>query len=231
MSSVVRTTTGMTMIASAQAPASPEKPPIGLNDKLVDEQADDDGGGAEEDVVHEADDLRRLVVAAIFRHIGSGQNAERRADERREHGHDQAADDGVQQTALRERRRRRHGEDIDAEPAEAFEKQLEQDEHERAKAERGRRVAQRPEHEIGGLSGGDRGHVFGLSLQNVAISGAGALVHPHQHETRNRKHDEGDDEQHEPKREERRQQLILRLAEFACDAGRDRRAWIEQRCR
>jgi hypothetical protein len=40
MSSVVRTTTGMTMTASATAPASPEKWPIRGDHDLVDEQAD-----------------------------------------------------------------------------------------------------------------------------------------------------------------------------------------------
>ena len=56
MSSVVRTTTGMTITASATAPAKPEKWPIGAHHDLVDEQADDDRGRAEQDVVDEAHD-------------------------------------------------------------------------------------------------------------------------------------------------------------------------------
>ncbi len=42
MSSVVRTTTGITITASANEPASAEKPPIGTTMAPVDEQADDD---------------------------------------------------------------------------------------------------------------------------------------------------------------------------------------------
>ena len=56
MSSVVRTTTGMTMTASATAPAQPEKCPIGATIDLVDEQADHDRRRAEQDVVDEAHD-------------------------------------------------------------------------------------------------------------------------------------------------------------------------------
>ena len=42
MSSVVRTVTGIAMIASANAPASAEKWPMRTTTNLVDEQADDD---------------------------------------------------------------------------------------------------------------------------------------------------------------------------------------------
>ena len=95
MSSVVRTTTGMTIMASATAPASPEKWPIGAHQDLVDEQADDDRRRAEQDVVDEAHDRRQPAVAAVFGHVGAGQDADRRADEHARARHDQAADDGV----------------------------------------------------------------------------------------------------------------------------------------
>ena len=66
MSSVVRTTTGMTITASASAPAKPRSAPIGTTIALVDEQTDDDRRRAEQDVVDEAHDAGEPVVLAVF---------------------------------------------------------------------------------------------------------------------------------------------------------------------
>ena len=50
---------------------------------LVDEQADDDRRRAQQDVVDEAHHRGQLVVAAVFGHVGAGQDADRRADQHR----------------------------------------------------------------------------------------------------------------------------------------------------
>ena len=81
---------------------------------LVDEQAHDDRGRAEQDVVDEADDGGQPAVAAVFGHVGAGQDADRRADRHTQARHDQAADDGVEQAAVGARRRRHLGEDARA---------------------------------------------------------------------------------------------------------------------
>ena len=87
---------------------------------LVDEQADHDRRRAEQDVVDEAHHHGELVVAAVFGHIGAGENADRRADRDREHGQHQAADDGVEQAAGRAGRRRHLREYRERQPAEAL---------------------------------------------------------------------------------------------------------------
>ena len=80
MSSVVRTTTGMTRIASDSRAGDAGEVPHARDEDLIDEQADDDRRRAEQDVVDEADDDRDLRVAAVFRHVGAGEHADRRAD-------------------------------------------------------------------------------------------------------------------------------------------------------
>ena len=57
MSSVVRTTTGMTIMASATAPAKAGEMAHWHDHHLVDEQADDDRGRGQQDVVDEAHDV------------------------------------------------------------------------------------------------------------------------------------------------------------------------------
>ena len=83
------------------------------HDGAIDEQADDDRGRAQQDVVDEADHRGEPVVLAVFGEIGAGEQAERRADADADHGHDDRADDGVEQAAIgRSRRRRVLGEDL-----------------------------------------------------------------------------------------------------------------------
>src|SRR5262249_28976776 len=96
MSSVVRTTTGTTMTASATGEMAHRG-----NQYLVDEQADDDRGRTQQDVVDEAHHAGEAIVPAVLGHVGAGQNAERRADEHGEHGEHQAADDRIEQAAVR----------------------------------------------------------------------------------------------------------------------------------
>ena len=101
MSSVVRTTTGMTMMRQRHGAGQAGEMAHRHHHDFIDEQADDDGRRAQQDVVDEADDRREPIVTAVFRQIGAGQHADRRADEDRQAGHDQAADDGIGQTARR----------------------------------------------------------------------------------------------------------------------------------
>ena len=65
----------------------------------------------------------QFVVAAVFGHVGAGEDAERRADQHRDRGHDQAADDRVEQAAGRAGRRRHFGEHRERQAAEAFPQQ------------------------------------------------------------------------------------------------------------
>ena len=101
-----------------------------------------------------------LRVAPILGHVGAGQHAERRAEQHREHGEDQAADDRVQQPAGAARRRRHLGEDREREPAHALHDQHQQDEHEPGQAESGARRsrAQSPD---------DPASVFGDSAESL----------------------------------------------------------------
>ena len=113
MSSVVRMTTGMTRMASATPPAQAEKWPMRDDHDLVDEQADDDRRRRQQDVVDEADDRGEARIAAVFGHVGAGEDADRRADDDADDGQDEAADDGVGEAAGAARRRRVGGEDLE----------------------------------------------------------------------------------------------------------------------
>ena len=84
MSSVVRTTTGIDDHGQRHgAGPAGEVAHAARTMSFVDEQADDDRGRAEQDVVDEADDGGQPGVAAVFGQVGAGQDAERRADQRR----------------------------------------------------------------------------------------------------------------------------------------------------
>ena len=75
------------------------------------------------------------VVAAVFGHVGAGQDADRRADRDGEDRQDQAADDRIEQAAGGAGRRRHLGEDREREAAEALPEQRAQDQHQPAEAE------------------------------------------------------------------------------------------------
>ncbi len=75
-------------------------------------------------------------MLAVFGEIGSGEQAERRADADPDHGHDDRADDGVAQAAIgRAGRRRVLGEDRQVEAGQAVVEQREQDQREPGDAE------------------------------------------------------------------------------------------------
>ena len=59
ISSVVRTTTGMTITASATPPAQPGEMPHGRDHDFVDEQPDHDRGRTQKNVVDETDHVLR----------------------------------------------------------------------------------------------------------------------------------------------------------------------------
>ena len=80
MSSVVRTMTGIEMIASATAPAMRREMPHAHHEHLVDEQADDDRWRAQQHVVDEADHDTDARRAPVLGQVGAGQDADRRAD-------------------------------------------------------------------------------------------------------------------------------------------------------
>ena len=82
MSSVVRTTTGMTIAERDRAGEAGEMP-HGRDHHLVDEEAHHDGRRAEQDVVDETDHRGQPVVPAVFGHVGAGQDANGRADQNR----------------------------------------------------------------------------------------------------------------------------------------------------
>ena len=102
---------------------------------LVDEQADHNRGRAEQYVVDEAHDHAELGVSAILGHVGAGQDTDRRADDDRQDGDHDRADDGVQQAAGRAWRRRVLGEDRQREPAHSLENQRAEDQDQPAQAE------------------------------------------------------------------------------------------------
>src|SRR5204862_1314155 len=77
MSSVVRTTTGTTITASAKAPADAGEMAHAHDDNLVHKQTDYDRGRAQENVVDEAHEEGELRIAAIFGHVGARQHAKR----------------------------------------------------------------------------------------------------------------------------------------------------------
>ena len=82
MSSVVRTTTGITISASASAPAQRREMPDAARRRPIDEQADDDRRRGQQDVVDEARRRREPAAAAEFGEVGAGEDADRRADQR-----------------------------------------------------------------------------------------------------------------------------------------------------
>ena len=197
MSSVVRTTTGMTMMASATAPAQAGEMPHLRDHDLVDEQADDDRGRAQENVVDEADHHGELGVAAVLGHVGAGQHAERRAEQHREHGEDQAADDRVEQAAGAARRRRHLGEHRERQSAHALHHENKQDEHEPGQAEDRGPDRQRRRQAVAASAGGDSGK----SLPRLPSSLPRFPRDPHQHEPGAGEHDEGDEEQDKAERD------------------------------
>jgi hypothetical protein len=67
-------------------------------------------------------------MPAVFGEIGAREQPERRADADADHGHDDRADDRVQQAAIGGTRRRRVlGKDVKAKAGEAVEEQRKQD--------------------------------------------------------------------------------------------------------
>ncbi|KAG1438083.1 hypothetical protein G6F57_019993 [Rhizopus arrhizus] len=72
--------------------------------------ADDDGRRRQQHVVQEARRGSQPAALAVFRQVGAGQDADRRADQRAHARHDHAAEDRVDQAAGLPRRRRDLGE-------------------------------------------------------------------------------------------------------------------------
>ena len=107
----------------------------GQHQNGVDEQSDDDRRSAEQDVVDETNHHGQLGVAAVFSHVGPGQNADGRADGDPERRHDDAAHDRVQQAARAAGRRRHLGEDLEGQSAQAVPEQSPQNEHQPAQAQ------------------------------------------------------------------------------------------------
>ena len=83
MFSVVRTTTGITISASASTPAQPEKVLRLRDDHRVDEQADHDRRRRQQDVVDEARDVAEPAALAVLGQVDAGEDADRRADRSR----------------------------------------------------------------------------------------------------------------------------------------------------
>ena len=83
-------------------------------------------------------------MLAVFRHVGAGEQAERRADGDAEGGHDQRADDGVEQAARGAGRRRHLGEDVEVEAGKTVPQQGAEDQGEGGEPEDGRGDARRP---------------------------------------------------------------------------------------
>ena len=96
MSSVVRTTTGTTITASADGAGNAGEMAHPRHHDLIDEQANDNRRRAEQDVVDETHHLGELRVASVFRHIGAGEDAERRADRDAQNRDDETADNRVE---------------------------------------------------------------------------------------------------------------------------------------
>ena len=80
----------------------------------------------------------RRECAAVLGHVGAGEHADRRADQDRQHRHDDAADDRVEQAAFAARRRRHLREHGDAEARESFPEQGAEDQGQYEQAEPGR---------------------------------------------------------------------------------------------
>ena len=93
-------------------------------------------GRREQDVVDEADDRGEARIAAVFGHVGAGENADRRADDDAHDGEDEAADDGVGEAAGAARRRRVGGEHLEGQAREAVPQKRRQDEEQPHGAER-----------------------------------------------------------------------------------------------
>ena len=104
---------------------------------LVDEQTNDDRRRTQQNVVDEPHDRGQPVMAAVLGHIGSRQDADRGADENREHREDQAADDRIEQAAGGTRWRRHFREHGHGQPAQPFPDQGAEDEHQPSQAENG----------------------------------------------------------------------------------------------
>ena len=104
---------------------------------LIDEQADHDRRRAEQNIVDEPHYRAEPLIAAIFGEIGAGQNPDRGADQHRQRRQDQAADDRVEQPAVRTGRRRHLGEDAQRQPGHALPDQDTQDQHEPTEPEQG----------------------------------------------------------------------------------------------
>jgi len=127
MSSVVRTTTGITITASARHPAN---------------------------VVDEADHRSEPVVAAVFGQVSAGEQAQGRADADADHGHDDRAGDGVEQAALgRSRRRGVLGEQLNAQAGDAVIQQREQDQRQPGHAEQSGGDAQEADDDVDAAAG------------------------------------------------------------------------------
>ena len=189
---------------------------------FIDEQANYNRGRAQQDVIDEADNCGQFVVAAIFSHVGAGQNAERRADQHRDDRHHQAAGDRIEQTAGRPRRRRHFGEDRKREAAEAFPQQHRQNDHQPAQAETRRPV---------GEPHGDDVAASALCIEpGIHCQAPTRAFRRNNNSARDRQHDESNDEQDQAKSDQRRGIKVTDgFGEFVGNGCRNCRAGCEQR--
>ena len=81
------------------------KMPNRKHDDFVDEKAQHDRGRREKDVVDEAHHRRKPGMPAIFRQVGTGKNADGRADCDGKRIHQKTSDNRIEQSAIFARRR------------------------------------------------------------------------------------------------------------------------------
>src|SRR6185437_6077494 len=119
--------------------------PHGDHDDFIDEQADDDRRCAQQHVVDEAHHGAEPRPAPVFREVGSRQHADGRADQDAEHGHDGAAVQGIEQTALAAGRRGHFGEQMPRHAGQSMRQQGPQDRRQAGQARQGGHRGQREE--------------------------------------------------------------------------------------
>ena len=130
---------------------------------------------------------------------------------------------GIEQAAGGSRRRRHLGEDPRGETAESLPQQRAEDQHQPAEAEQ--RGGERERHGDGILSAAS-----GIELVHGCYPIR--LFDPHQHVARGREHDEGDDEEDQAERDQRRGvEVADRFGEFVGDGRRYGGAGREHRSR
>ncbi len=225
----------MTISASARTPAKPENVLRAGHDDRVDEQADDDRRRRQQDVVDEPRGAAEPALLPVFGEVDAGEDADRRAEQRRQRHHRERAEDGVGEAADLGLRRRRHlGEQRERQAADAEANGLDQDPDQPEDAEAHRRQGERQGNDIDALAPA-RGCVRRAASSGERGLGAHAtrpfaLLQLLQQHLRDRQDDEGDQEQHQAEVDQRGLVQARRgLAELVGQRRGDAVGGLEQR--